>query len=87
VRRILEFEFLSRRIASKQSMGGWRCGQRPTSPASAPKAPALAHTKLDSFSAERLMVFLNALAQDVEIVIRKKPRSRAAGRISVVAGR
>jgi hypothetical protein len=34
---------------------------------------------------ERLMIFLTALDQDVEIVIRKKPRSRAAGRISVVA--
>jgi hypothetical protein len=29
---------------------------------------------------ERLMTFLTALDQDVEIVIRKKPRSRAAGR-------
>ncbi len=51
-----------------------------------PRAPALANTKLDGFSAERLMLFLTALDQDVEIVIRKKPRSRAAGRISVVAG-
>jgi hypothetical protein len=34
---------------------------------------------------ERLMTFLTALDQDVEIVIRKKPRSRAAERISVVA--
>jgi hypothetical protein len=33
----------------------------------------------------RLMTFLTALDQDVEIVIRKKPRSRAAARISVVA--
>ncbi|MGO9770201.1 MAG: helix-turn-helix domain-containing protein [Roseiarcus sp.] len=50
-----------------------------------PKASALANTKLDGFSVERLMVFLTALDQDVEIVIRNKPRSRAAGRISVVA--
>ncbi|MGD0188627.1 MAG: XRE family transcriptional regulator [Roseiarcus sp.] len=49
------------------------------------KGPALAHYKLDGFSVERLMVFLTALDQDVEIVIRKKPRSRAAARISVVA--
>ena len=34
---------------------------------------------------ERLMMFLTALDQDVEIVIRNKPRSRMAGRISVVA--
>ncbi len=51
-----------------------------------PKVSALAHYKLDGFSVERLMIFLTALDQDVEIVIRKKPRSRAAGRISVVAG-
>jgi hypothetical protein len=31
------------------------------------------------------MTFLTALDQDVEIVIKKKPRSRAAARISVVA--
>jgi len=50
-----------------------------------PKVSALANYRLDGFSVERLMVFLTALDQDVEIVIRKKPRSRAAGRISVVA--
>jgi predicted XRE-type DNA-binding protein len=50
-----------------------------------PKAPALANAELDRLSAERLMIVLTALDQDVEIVIRNKPRSRAAGRISVVA--
>ena len=50
-----------------------------------PKVSALANTKLDGFSVERLMTVLTALVQDVEIVIRKKPRSRAAGRISAVA--
>jgi predicted XRE-type DNA-binding protein len=50
-----------------------------------PKVSALAHYKLDGFSVERLMTFLTALDQDVEIVIRKKPRSRASARISVVA--
>jgi hypothetical protein len=35
---------------------------------------------------ERLMTLLDALNQGVEIVIRAKPRSRAAARISVVAG-
>lgn len=50
-----------------------------------PKISALAHYKLDGFSVERLMLFLTALDQDVEIVIRHKPRSRATGRISVVA--
>jgi predicted XRE-type DNA-binding protein len=50
-----------------------------------PKISALARYRLDGFSVERLMTFLTALDRDVEIVIRKKPRSRAAGRISVVA--
>jgi predicted XRE-type DNA-binding protein len=50
-----------------------------------PKVSALAHYKLDGFSVERLMIFLTALDQDIEIVIRNKPRSRSSGRISVVA--
>ena len=50
-----------------------------------PKVSALANYKLDGFSVERLMTFLTALDQDVEIVIRKKPRSRTQARISVVA--
>jgi predicted XRE-type DNA-binding protein len=50
-----------------------------------PKISALLRYKLDGFSVERLMTFLTALDRDVEIVIKKKPRSRAAARISVVA--
>ena len=50
-----------------------------------PKVSALANYKLDGFSVERLMTFLTSLDQDVEIVIRKKARSRGTGRISVVA--
>ncbi len=50
-----------------------------------PKVSALCNYKLDGFSVERLMTLLTALDRDVEIVIRKKPRSRAAARISVVA--
>src|SRR5437867_1049523 len=49
-----------------------------------PKVSALRHYKLSGFSVERLMNLLTALDQDVEIVIRRKPRSRKAGRISVV---
>lgn len=48
-----------------------------------PKVSALAHYKLEGFSVERLMTFLTALDQDVAIVIKKKPRSRSAARISV----
>ena len=50
-----------------------------------PKVSALRHYKLAGFSVERLMNLLTALDQDVEIVIRQKPRSRKGGRISVVA--
>lgn len=50
-----------------------------------PKISALMHYKLEGFSVERLMTFLTALDRDVEISIRKKPRSRASGRIRVVA--
>jgi predicted nuclease of restriction endonuclease-like (RecB) superfamily len=38
---------------------------------------ALLHYKLEGFSAERLMHFLGALGQDMEIVVKSKPRSRS----------
>lgn len=50
-----------------------------------PKISALARYRLQGFSVERLMQFLTALGQDVEIVVRSKPRSRRAARISVIA--
>ena len=50
-----------------------------------PKVSALRRYKLEGFSVERLMNLLTALDQDVEIVIRRKPRSRKAARIDVVA--
>ena len=50
-----------------------------------PKVSALRRYKLAGFSVERLMNLLTALDQDVEIVIRRKPWSRKAARISVVA--
>jgi predicted XRE-type DNA-binding protein len=52
---------------------------------SQPKVSALRRYKLNGFSVERLMNLLTALDQDIEIVIRQKPRSRRAARISVVA--
>jgi len=48
-----------------------------------PKISALMNYRLDGFSVERLIHFLNALDRDVEIVIRKKPRSRRSARIGV----
>ena len=50
-----------------------------------PKVSALRNYKLDGFSVERLMTLLTALDRDIEIVIRKRPRSRGAARISVIA--
>lgn len=50
-----------------------------------PKVSALRNYRLGGFSVERLMSFLTALDRDIEIVIRRKPASRAAARISVVA--
>ncbi len=49
-----------------------------------PKVSALLHYKLEGFSVERLMRFLTALGQDVEIVIKAKPRTRSA-RVAVRA--
>ena len=50
-----------------------------------PKVSALRNYKLEGFSVERLMTLLTALDQDIDIVIRKKPRSRGTARISVIA--
>jgi len=50
-----------------------------------PKVSALRHYKLAGFSVERLMNLLTALDQDIDIVIKRKPRSRRSARISVVA--
>lgn len=48
-----------------------------------PKISALVNYRLHGFSVERLMHFLNALDRDIEIAIRKKPRSRRAAHILV----
>jgi predicted XRE-type DNA-binding protein len=50
-----------------------------------PKISALANYRLEGFSVERLLHFLNALGRDVEIVIRSRSRSRRAARIIVTA--
>lgn len=50
-----------------------------------PKVSALLNGRLSGFSSDRLMRLLTALGQDVEIVVKSKPRGRVRGRISVVA--
>lgn len=49
-----------------------------------PKVSALLNGRLANFSSERLMRLLTALGQDVEIVVKAKPRNRAHGRIRVI---
>jgi predicted XRE-type DNA-binding protein len=50
-----------------------------------PKVSALKNYRLDQFSVERLMEFLTALNQDVEITIRPRTNTNEAGQISVFA--
>jgi predicted XRE-type DNA-binding protein len=51
-----------------------------------PKVSNLLRGRLDGFSTERLFRFLNALGQDIEIVIRDKPsRSKRPAALSVVS--
>jgi len=50
---------------------------------SQPKVSALIRRKLEGFSVERLIHFLNALGQDVDIIVKPKPRSRKQGILSV----
>lgn len=49
-----------------------------------PKVSALLNGRLTSFSSERLMRLLTRLGQDIEIVVKTKPRGRERGRIRVV---
>lgn len=50
-----------------------------------PKISALSNYWIEGFSLERLMHFLTALDRDVEILIRRKPKSGKSGRIFVTA--
>lgn len=49
-----------------------------------PKVSALMNGRLAGFSSDRLLRCLTALGQDVEIVVKAKPRNRERGRIRVV---
>jgi predicted XRE-type DNA-binding protein len=50
-----------------------------------PKISRLLRGQIAGFSTERLMQFLTLLGRDVEIVIKRAPRSRRLGRVRVVA--
>ncbi len=51
-----------------------------------PKVSALMRGRLEGFSTERLFRFLNALGQDVEIVIRPVTARRAVAGVRVAVG-
>jgi predicted XRE-type DNA-binding protein len=51
--------------------------------ATQPMVSKLINGQLHGFSMERLVRFLNALDRDVEIVVRRRPRSRDHGRTRV----
>ena len=48
-----------------------------------PKISALSSGQLSGFSIERLMRFLMLLGQDVQIIIKSRPRSRTQSRLLV----
>jgi predicted XRE-type DNA-binding protein len=48
-----------------------------------PKVSKLVRGQLKDFSLEKLMSFLMMLGRDIEIKIKKKPRSRTEGRLAV----
>lgn len=50
-----------------------------------PKVSTIKNYRLDNISVERLMEFLTALDQDVEIQIRPRSSKRRGGQISVLA--
>ena len=50
-----------------------------------PKVSKLLRGQLREFSTDRLFRFLNAFNQDVEIVIRQKPRTRQQATLSVIS--
>jgi predicted XRE-type DNA-binding protein len=50
-----------------------------------PKISRLLRGQLSGFSTERLMHFLTLLGRDIEITVKRAPRSRRQGRLRVVA--
>ena len=79
VRLVVEINRLLAKYRLSQSAAASRLG------IGQPKVSALKNYKLDGFSVERLMAFLTALGQDVEIRIRARGRTKAPGRVFVQA--
>ena len=51
-----------------------------------PKVSALINGRMSNFSVERLLRFLAALGEDIEIVVRAKAHDHEHGQIKVVTG-
>ena len=51
-----------------------------------PDVSALVNGRIEKFSLQRLLAFMPRLGRDVEIVVKSKPRSRAARMTLQVAG-
>ncbi|MCK5679435.1 XRE family transcriptional regulator [bacterium] len=49
-----------------------------------PKVSAILNGRLKGFSLEKLMLLMVALDQDIEIVVKRKPKAREHGRLRVV---
>lgn len=49
-----------------------------------PKVSAILNGRLKGFSLEKLMLFMVALDQDIEIVVKHKPKAREHGRLRVM---
>ena len=79
VRLAVTINHLLHRRALTQQVAAQRLG------INQPKVSALSKYRLEGFSVERLIRFLTALNQDVEIVVRDNPRARRQGRVSVRA--
>ena len=50
-----------------------------------PRVSALMNGKLSKFSTDKLLEFLSALGNDVEIIVKKRAHAHRPGRIHVVA--
>ena len=73
-------------VAIQRSIGALGLTQAETARVhgtSQPKVSALVAARLEGFSVERLMNFLAALGNDVEIIVRKRRPTRGPGRIHV----
>ena len=46
-----------------------------------PKVSAIRHGRLSGFSTDRLLKYLTVLGNDIEIIIKDKPRAKKPGRI------